>query len=136
MTNIRCSFIMATMFLLGCGSPPPPNLIPASGKITVQGKPLGYGRVIFKPLASGATEEPRGAIDAAGTYYITTGDRPGVAAGSYTVQVFAISPESERDSTKPPVWGANQKYTRTDSGLKIEVAETTPAEKFNFDLEP
>jgi hypothetical protein len=121
---------------LGCGGKPVAKLFPANGKITVQGKPLGYGRVIYKPIAGGDAEESRGTIDATGSYTMHTGDRPGVPAGSYVVQVFAISPESEKDSTKPPVWGANVKYTQPESGLKIEVSETTPAEKFNFDLQP
>lgn len=64
-----------------------------------------------------------------------TGDREGVPAGKYAVLVFAMSPESEADSTKPPVWLANMKYTQPTSELTVEVAPSTPPEKYVFDLE-
>jgi hypothetical protein len=125
----------------GCSYTPPLELTPVTGRITVAGKPLPAGRVVFVPV-SGVGREGRGVVDTTGRYSVTLDgappDKTGMPPGKYNVLVFAIKPSQEM---KPPEWLASPKYADAKtSQLSVEVqkaAEKEPAGKpFDLTLEP
>jgi hypothetical protein len=118
----------------GCSYTPPLVLTPVEGQITVAGRPLSDGRVLFVP-ASGVGGEGRGVVEA-GRYSVTLDGAPphktGMPPGNYKVLVFAIKPSREM---KPPEWLASQKYA--DAKTSPLSAEVPASEgKFDFSLEP
>ena len=52
----RIAVFALALSLLGCGKPAP-KLIPVSGTVTMNGKPLADGVVYFKTIATGEFEE-------------------------------------------------------------------------------
>jgi hypothetical protein len=137
MNRIALLFGSAWILLAASGcAQPEEKLVPVAGKITVQGKPLSAGRVIFAP-AGGIGREGRGTVDAQGAYQVSIDgappDKTGMPAGKYQVLVFAIKPSKEM---KPPEWLANQRYSDAGtSGLTLEVVEGG-AGKYDLALEP
>lgn len=129
------SLALATV---GCSYVPPIELTPVKGKITVAGKPLAAGRVVFVP-ASGMGSEGRGAIDAdgaQGAYQVTLDGAPpektGMPPGRYKVLVFAIKPSNEM---KPPEWLASMKYADANTSDLTADVKAGGAEEFDFKLE-
>lgn len=79
----------------GCGGSGRPNLVPVVGQVTLDGRPLTSGQVVFHPDgARGNTslDEPRGPIDAQGRYELSTVGQKGVVPGWYKVAVIATEP--------------------------------------------
>ncbi len=66
---LTVAFLLALTLTVGCG-PDRPETLPVSGRVTVDGKPLERGKVVFYP------EEGRSSIGAIGT------------DGSYTLTTF------------------------------------------------
>ena len=73
--------ILACLILVGCQAAPVPEvLITVKGKVTVKGKPLGMGTIVFHPdREKGNTSklEPRGTISSEGTYELEGSDDAG-----------------------------------------------------------
>lgn len=128
---------LACLILVGCQAAPVPEvLVPVKGKVTVKGKPLTMGTIVFHPdrdKGNPSKLEPRGTIGSDGTYELESNDEPGAPAGAYKVTIYAMKNEG---STKPPTWLAHQKFTDVKtSGLTAEV--TAGASKsFDFDVTP
>jgi hypothetical protein len=122
----------------GCGKGHS-RLVPVEGKVTVGGKPLTTGYVIFHPdAARGNTsqEEPRGMIDAEGNYKLMTGLEPGALPGWYQVAVTAAD---QIDPNNPyfTKWLIPQRYIdyRT-SKLVVEVVPNPAPGAYDLKLEP
>jgi hypothetical protein len=107
--------------------------VPVVGKVTVQGRPLGYGRVVFRAKQAKGVEA-RGEINNDGTYSLDSDGHIGVLPGEY--QVFIYATKTSADSTQPPEWGASQKYAQENSGLTAVVKNDAAKQTFNFDLDP
>jgi hypothetical protein len=115
-------FVAGLLFALlfavwGCGGSGPDNLVPVSGKVTIDGKTLTKGTVSYRPDKSqgnSSTEEPYGEISADGTYTLYTGagekKRKGAPVGKYHVLVEANEgvPPGTTATPKPIV---NLKYS-------------------------
>jgi hypothetical protein len=102
----RVLFVPALGALLltaaGCSGP---GLVPVSGKVTVDNKPLRSGNVLFVPdreKGNTADVEPRSLINESGVYELTTAGKPGAPPGWYKVAVAGgdDSPANE-DNSKP-----------------------------------
>ncbi len=79
----------------GCGGSGGLNLVPVVGQVTLDGRPLTGGQVVFHPDAArgnNSLDEPRGPIDAQGRYELSTVGRKGVVPGWYKVAVIATEP--------------------------------------------
>src|SRR4051794_764642 len=86
----RCAvglFWAAIVIVPGCGpSENLPECAPVSGKVTINGEPLGFGMVIFHPEKAGNTGQA--ATEADGTYVLNTyGTKDGAVVGNHTVTV-------------------------------------------------
>lgn len=128
----RTWFLPGLLLLLGCNSDPHNvgKTFPVQGRVTLNGKPLPTGTVIFHPdAAKGNTipHEGRSLIDADGGYRLQTADRDGVPPGWYRVAVMASKPTTGH-SHAPPQWLVPLKYLdHRKSGLTCEVV-ADPAE--------
>lgn len=103
---LACCFIASQV--IGCGSADPvggadrPNVIPVSGHVTFDGKPLDGANVTFIP--TGTEPGAFGVTDAEGKFSLQTfieGD--GAAAGSYTVTIIKNSKPSVDESVIPAI---------------------------------
>jgi hypothetical protein len=132
----RLSVILACLTLVGCQAAPVPEvLVPVKGKVTVKGKPLGMGTIVFHPdreKGNTSKQEPRGTISSDGTYELDSSDDAGAPPGAYKVTIYAMKNEG---STKPPTWLAHQKFTDVKtSGLTAEVTAEAASKSFDFDV--
>jgi hypothetical protein len=122
--------------LAGCGASP---VVRVQGKVTVEGKPLPQGVVIFQPdpaRNNSSAQEARGAIRADGSYDLLTNGRLGVMPGRYKVCVVAVS---KRPTPKggwtvrpliPPKYG-----NPATSGLEVEAGPGKPAGAYDLALQ-
>jgi hypothetical protein len=146
--SILClSFVAA-----GCG--PGFKVVPVTGKITVDGKPLSEAdvTVLFRPNASKGNSiklEFSGMADENGDYTLCYGDGiPGASPGWYKVAVVATEqqesrgPPKNRPKRRLPGPGAgfkksliDNKYNVADnSGIEIEVVENPGPGAYDFNL--
>ena len=95
-----------------------------SGKVTMDGQPVGPGAVVFAPI-DGKSNPADGAIQLDGSYFLRTSRAVGLKAGTYkaSVSVFdqPVVKPGER-SMAPAKLITPQKYADTEtSGLQFTV---------------
>ena len=116
--------VLSLSVALGCSG----NNYPAevSGTVTLDGKPIGPGVVIFAPVG-GKTNPARGAIQPNGSYFLKTSRDVGLPPGKYQVSLQIVELPAhlvpgERDMS-PTKSLIPDKYTdTTTSGLEYDVA--------------
>lgn len=125
-----CLLLAAACLLLlpGCGS----NLARVSGEVTLDGKPLETGTIVFQGegQAMGVGE-----IEG-GSYAIKTGNERGLAPGKYrvTVSAFQTRPGASDMDEPVPAFLTPQRYNDPEtSGLEVEVQPGSNT--FDFPLE-
>jgi hypothetical protein len=115
----RCGMVAACLLAAGCGRRI--TLVPAEGRVTLDGKPLEFGAVMVQPAAGPAAQ---GKINSDGTFRLGT-FKPddGAIPGPATVRVMC-----RKDITQPGgerAYGPSlvpDRYTRFDtSGLAVEI---------------
>jgi hypothetical protein len=116
---------VALLLLAGCDSGP--KIVPISGQVLIDGKPLQFGYVRFIPQDSRLSG---GALDAQGRFKLTClreGD--GAVIGRHMVEILSQKPLSD---TKIQ-WLAPKKFAdHSTSGLSYDVAG--PADNVQFNL--
>jgi hypothetical protein len=95
-----------------------------SGRVTLDGNPVGPGVVVFAPT-DGNSNPPEGAILPDGSYFLKTSREVGLRPGAYKVAVSVYDvPDlkpGER-STAPPKLVTPEKYASHEtSGLQFDV---------------
>jgi hypothetical protein len=123
----------AALVLAGCSRSGLESSV--TGSVTLDGKALGLGGVVFAPLSGGGNPSV-GTIGRNGQYTLRTANTLGLNAGKYRVCVNALDtpnpPPGVRDTT-PPKQLVPEKYTNLDtSGLEYEVKPGSNT--FNIDL--
>ena len=98
-----CAILFAGLLssTLGCGDDV--KLVPVSGRVTIDGKPLTSGWVAFKPDKSKGNNfggELTGEVNSEGEYTIQHRGKPGAPLGAYKVTVSSTGPTTP-DNTKP-----------------------------------
>lgn len=122
--------------VLGCGEPR--NRVAVGGNVTVDGKALPKGSIIFKPASKEAGPQTAATIDN-GTYRLDAKQGPGV--GKYNVLIYADQPPDfnmddpdeffDRENLELPKNAIPAEYnTRTT----LEVV-TTQGDSNNFDFD-
>jgi hypothetical protein len=116
--------LLACLISAGCNRGP--TLVPASGRVTFNGKPLETGAIMVQPVAGPAAQAK---IGPDGTFQLSTfkpGD--GAIVGTATVRVFC-----RKDITPPggeQAWGPSlipERYNRFDtSGVTVEIKAGMP----------
>jgi hypothetical protein len=94
-----------------------------SGNVTLDGKPLGLGLVVFS--REGGGNPSNGTIQRDGRYSLRTSNSAGLTPGKYHISVSALDtpnpPPGVRDTT-PAKQLVPEKYTNIEtSGLEFEV---------------
>lgn len=93
--------LILAVSVVGCGSEPPEALVPVSGSVLVNGKPLDGIVVTFIPELTKNSRGGAGTTLSDGTFTVTdmTQNLPGLAPGKYTV---AYSRMRLPDGSAPP----------------------------------
>jgi hypothetical protein len=132
----------------GCGKKDV-SLVPVSGKVTVDGKPLTSGTVSLVadvPMGSEGAEEASkmqtlglsgGEIGPDGTYKIKTGGKDGAPPGKYKVRVIPpiTEPKGDKDAKEAPDIGFNKEYTDANkTPLKFEVVTSPKPGQYDLKL--
>lgn len=149
--NRCCAVLFLCACLTGCSSdtsmPAPKSVVPVSGVVTMDGKPLDFARVTFVP--QGGSEQSYGAsgsTDSAGKYEMMSlvGNEGIVGAppGPYKVTITRmVKPDGtvvSPDKMEPPMMSAARmslpmQYGSTDT-TPLEVTVSTTGGTYNFDL--
>ena len=126
---------------LGCSGHSRPKTIGVEGHVTLAGKPVTQGTVIFQPTGhteASATHPASGQIAADGTYRMSTFEKgDGVVPGEYRVAVQSILLLPPQDKPWIPiVWAVPEKYvTSATSGLTASIPADGPRQhEINFEL--
>ena len=93
------------VLLLGCShTPPGPPLAPASGVVTLDGKPLAAADVMFVPQGETKGQGAVARTDIAGAFELLTQDRQhkGAPVGSYRVIINKLVTPDGRDYVPDP----------------------------------
>jgi hypothetical protein len=120
--------LLALALTAGCEveEPPPPapagpKLLPVTGRITVDGKPLPGAVVVFTPSFSDAGTHSIGETTADGSFALSYLYRPGTAAGDYRVMVsYLLGPNGK------PV-GLEERSADVVSDAMMHAREIIPA---------
>lgn len=111
---------------VGCGDQHP-GIVPVSGRVTIDGKPLTVGQIKVMPKGH---RPSLGAIDETGRFTLSCfeiGD--GVLTGTHLATVAAIEPIDERSNR----WHAPKKYAnKVSSGLWLDI--TGPTDDLTIEL--
>ncbi|MEW4564277.1 carboxypeptidase regulatory-like domain-containing protein [Bremerella sp. JC770] len=111
--------------LSGCGKES--NVLPVTGKVTLDGKPLVGATVNFTPVDGPQRTTARGTIDEAGQYELRlTSQQKGALLGKHLVQI-RFAPTGDNTTMKIPA-----KFNRK-SELYAEVTREG-TNSFDFDL--
>ncbi len=106
------------LFVAGCGHSPLDGRV--EGVVTVAGKPLPCGTVVFYPVGGGPPAY--GEIDAHGHYVATTGSQRGLLSGQYRVTVFSVGQSPDLKHFVPGPRLAPERFSNADrSGLTYTV---------------
>lgn len=112
--------------MLGCGESGP-EIVPVSGRVSIDGQPLRHGFIRFLPDGWRAST---GEIDSDGRFTLSchqAGD--GAAVGCHRIEITAAEQISEHELR----WHAPKKYADASvSGLTYEISE--PTSEVLFDL--
>ena len=75
-----------------------PTLVPVSGRVLFQGKPLPTGSIVFTPNSDKGGEGPlaRAEIQTDGSYSLRTGEAVGGCVGWHRVTVAAVAVPAEK----------------------------------------
>ncbi|MBX3427865.1 MAG: hypothetical protein KF688_19455 [Pirellulales bacterium] len=121
--NVRFALfgvLAAISLAIGC-APQGPPIVPVSGRVLLDGKPLTHGIVRFAP----PNQRPAlGRLDGEGRFTLTTrSDGDGAIVGTHRVAVQSHEPTSNPPGVK---WHAPQKYANySSSGLTQEILGPT-----------
>lgn len=96
-----------------------------SGTVTLDGKKIGPGTIVFAPTTQGA-KPATGSVESDGSYTLNTSRESGLSAGAYRVAVsIREMPQNVKRGDRPPLGKLliPEKYEdETKSGLQYEVS--------------
>lgn len=128
------SLILSLSVCGGCGGGV--KVVPVSGQVKLDGKPLAECAVMFTPVARGPVAN--GMTDAEGRFHLATTNRSGAIVGDYFVtiikqRVTEVVDKATGGRRLDTRWYTPQKYSRPEtSGLRKTVSNQE--HEFQFDL--
>lgn len=137
--SLSALLTILALLLPGCSGPETGHV---AGKVTVGGKALTQGTVLFEDAKAGISVNAKLQND--GSYTVKTFDRDGLPPGTYKV---AVTPSTFGDGDAPLVTdpAAQAPTSRSEIPQKYRTTATSPLtatvkiganEPFNFDLTP
>lgn len=127
--------LIAFLPALGCDSSPY-EIVPVSGRVTLDGEPLGDALVSFQPIGSASNKEPGpgsyGRTDKDGKYtlQVVEPSQPGAVVGKHSVLISTATSEGG-DGDRAVGERVPRRYR--DGKLQFDVASGGSTEA-NFDL--
>lgn len=132
--------IVVSLVVFESGCKRHPRVVPVSGVVRYNGKPLPFGSILFQPNKG---QTAAGDIQADGSFKLSSyADDDGAVPGSHRVSVSCF--EGQRPGKSPPPGGGGVslgklliplKYTRLgSSGLTAEVKDAA-GQSFEFNLD-
>ena len=122
--------LLACASFTGCNQGP--EIVPVSGQITIEGKPLQGGFITVMPNIDGKGRPALGAINSDGTFELTTNLNgrkiPGTYLGEHQVEISAFV---YKDRKK--IWYAPTSYS-VYANSKLLAKIDGPTDQLNFDL--
>jgi hypothetical protein len=131
--------MLAVLCLSGCGSSDGYTLVPVSGTITLDGKPLAGASVSFQRTGGDTTVGPgSGAVtDASGKYELKTAEansQMGAVVGQHVVRITGVQDQrAADDDTAHPMAKDPVPPRYRDRGLNFDVPKDG-TDKANFEL--
>jgi hypothetical protein len=131
--SLGCFWLTVALIISGCSRSGFDSSV--SGNVTLDGKTLGQGGVVFVPISESGNPSV-GTIGRDGHYALKTANTPGLNSGKYRVSVSALDtpnpPPGVRDTT-PAKQLVPEKYTNIKtSGIEYDVK--SGSNNFNIDL--
>ena len=129
--------LVFTCVFSGCGGKPSYDLVPVSGRVTLDGQPLANARVNFQPGPGQTNPGPgsSGVTDAEGRYVLSVtseSDTEGAVPGKHMVTISTTSNEEAANDAAP---AADRSLPRQagDGSLTFEVP-SEGTDQANFEL--
>ena len=102
------AILLVAVLVGGCARKPDPVLVPASGVVTLDGKPLAHALVRFSPTERGISAAwiSEGTTDDLGRYELVSPMGPGAVLGTHRVTVSegGVPDEIRDDQGKVAAW--------------------------------
>lgn len=127
----------------GCSKPDPklPKLVPVSGIVTLDGKPLEGASVTFRPVGSTPGSGAFGACGPDGRYELKSArtQEVGTAVGEYRVTINKLSDDAPVSGDRPAATDETTidllpaRYSSYD-GTELKASVPPDGGKFDFDL--
>ena len=129
--------LVFTCVFSGCGGKPSYELVPVSGRVTLDGQPLANARVNFQPTRDQANPGPgsSGVTDAEGHFVLalsSESETPGAVPGKHMVTISTIANE-EAANDAAPATDRSLPRQAGDGSLTFEVP-SEGTDQANFDL--
>jgi len=132
-----CFVLVAGLLLAGCDQSGLGRIVPVKGTVSLDGKPVPSGSLLFRPdAAKGNTSkfEPAATINSDGSYSLFTAEREGAPPGWYKVSVVAQELNA-KDPYAPAKSLVPTKYNDPEtSGISVEVVEQPAAGAYDLKL--
>ncbi len=134
----RLALALLMLVAVGCGRQGP-TLLPVSGVVTLDGRPVAEAGLIFTPVEEGPVAS--GSTDAQGRFQLRTVNEFGAVAGEHLVTVTkqettglgdfgAVGPEGVKT-----IWHVPEKYSnRKTSGLQYTIGPDSDNDTVRIEL--
>ncbi len=126
--SVSICTVVLIFILSGCGKNS--SLVPAIGKLTVDGKPAVGASILFHPAGGAPAKIGATAVSADGTFAVSTDGAPGIAAGTYDLSIIWPDP-SVQPTEQQKMFGSfdpgpdllkGRYATKDKAKLKIEIS--------------
>ncbi len=133
-----CLIAVIVVSLGGCDSSGLGRIVPVKGQVSLNGKALTTGSLVFKPDAAkgnGAKFEPASSIAADGSYSLFTKDKAGAPLGWYKVGIVAQEAGNPSDpyAAMKPLVPPHYNDAET-SDVFVEVVASPASEAYDLKL--
>jgi hypothetical protein len=91
--SLSTGLVLVVWMITGCSSSGLPDMVPIRGEVLYNGEPLKEGNVVYLPTKAGQGRQATGAIQADGSFVMTTlKEADGVMQGEYNLVIYAYEP--------------------------------------------
>ncbi|MDR3198989.1 MAG: hypothetical protein LBU34_14075 [Planctomycetaceae bacterium] len=109
--NVVLFFVCCTLLIAGCTKRD--SVVPVSGKVILQGKPIADCNITFQPTTKNPIVAASGLTDTEGNFSLETIESPrrkGAVSGEYHVKFFWRDPAFDETKPKPAPYQIPAKY--------------------------
>lgn len=124
---------IALLSAVGCIDRDAPEIVPVSGRVTLNGRPLPGSAVVEFTSAEGFSSAY--AIESGGTFTLGSEHGPGIPPGTYKVSIKPSLPgPGEKSYSSADTCPIPMKYRRLDTSGFVAVVTEDGKGSFNFNM--